>query len=348
VVDTFEPRAHKQYGWARWRRGTPESRMTGRGAVIRYAYLSVTVRCVNQGNLLIDSATRQILCLDAARIVEFDAHSPLSGEDIDRINACRALVLPGATLLQPEDHPAVSALGQVRCPVLALGVALRSILDVPDVAVARHVSLPVGSRDPFTHRSLRQAGIASLLVGCQTLFFGCAQQWRRQDGPILVILGLGDQRPLERCALACAELGPTVVLAQAPGWQREVFDHPNVTVEAITGTDQTLALLGTAAVVVTGRLHILLAAIALGVPVVFMGGWYDSRYSLIEHLRVPVEPPIPLRIRNLAARVLDGTMPPSRCLEVAEQLRQAMRRHVSQVGQQLGLGSPTAGAEQTR
>jgi Polysaccharide pyruvyl transferase len=324
------------------------ARMTGRTATTDYAYLSIAVRCVNRGNLLIDEATRRILHLDPDRTVEFDAHSPLSGDDIDRIDACRALVLPGATLLQPEDHPSVGALGQIRSPVVALGVALRSILDVPDVTVARQLGLPVGSRDPFTHRSLRRAGIRSRLVGCQTLFFGRAQQWLRQDGPIVITLGLGDQRPLERCALACAELGPTVVLAQAPGWQREAFDHPNVTVEAITGTDQTLALLGGAAVVVTGRLHILLAAVALGVPMIFMGGWYDSRYSLIEHLRVPVEPPVPLRIRNLAGRVLDGTMPRSRCLDVAENLRQAMRQYLNQVAEPLGLGTPAGEPEPVR
>jgi hypothetical protein len=203
--------------------------------------------------------------------------------------------------------------------------------------VARQVGLPVGSRDPFTHRSLSRAGIRSRLVGCQTLFFGRAQQWRRQDGPIVVTLGLGDQRPLERCALACAELGPTVVLAQAPGWQREAFDHPHVTVEAVTGADQTLALLGAAAVVVTGRLHMLLASIALGIPVIFMGGWYDSRYSLIEHLGVPIEPPVPVRIRNLTGRVLDGTMPRGQCLEVADDLRTAMRQYLNQVAGRLGL-----------
>jgi hypothetical protein len=324
------------------------ARTTGPTAMAGYAYLSNTVRCINRGNLLIDEATRRILHLDPDRTVEFDAHSPLSRDQIDRINSCQALVLPGATLLQPEDHPSVSALAQISCPVLAVGVALRSVLDLPDVTVARQIRRPVGSRDPFTHNSLRRAGIRSRLVGCQTLFFGRAQQWRRQDGPIVVTLGLGDQGPLERCALACAELGPTVVLAQAPGWQREAFDHPNMTVEAITSTDQTLALLGAAAVVVTGRLHVLLAAVALGVPVIFMGGWYDSRYSLVEHLGMPVEPPVPLRIRNLAGRVLDGTMPRSRCLEVAERLRGAMRRYLSDVAEPLGLGAPVAEPEPAR
>lgn len=55
------------------------------------------------------------------------------------------------------------SLNQVRCPILAIGVALYSILDVPDLAVARNIQMPVGSRDPFTHSSLRRAGIRSYL-----------------------------------------------------------------------------------------------------------------------------------------------------------------------------------------
>lgn len=67
----------------------------------QYAYLSVTGRCVNRGNLLIDEATWRLLRLDAVRALHFDAHSPLSADDLDRIDACKALILPGATLLQP-------------------------------------------------------------------------------------------------------------------------------------------------------------------------------------------------------------------------------------------------------
>lgn len=314
----------------------------------QYAYLSVTRRCVNRGNLLIDEATRRLLRLDAVRTLHFDAHSPLSADDLDRINSCKALILPGATLLQPEDHPAARSLNQVRCPILAIGVALRSILEVPDLAVARNIHMPVGSRDPFTHSSLRRAGVRSYLVGCQTLFFGQAREWRRQQGPAIITLGLGDQARLEACALACADLGPTIVLAQAPGWQREVFDHPNIQVAAMADAGQTLALLSAAALVVTGRLHTLLACVAIGIPVIFLGGWYDSRYSLIEHLRVPIEPPVPVRIRNLAAEVLAGAMPESRCFDVAESLRCAMIKYVEKFAGPLGLCATPLASEHIR
>jgi hypothetical protein len=302
-----------------------------------YAYLSVAIDCVNRGNLLIDEATRRLLTLEADHVIEFNAHGPLSADDVERINSCRALILPGATLLQPEDHRSVRSLDQVRRPILAVGVALRSVLDIPDVTVARNLDPPIGSRDPFTHQSLCRAGIPSYLVGCQTLFFGHARQWHRQQGPIIVSMGLGDQAPLEACTLACADLGPTIVLAQAPGWQRESFHHPNITVEAITSTAQALALLRTAAVVVAGRMHVLLACVALGIPVIFLGGWYDSRYTLIDHLGVPIEPPVPLRVRNLVTEVLDGAMPRRRCFGVAEQLRGAMLRYLRRFAEPLGL-----------
>lgn len=309
----------------------------GIGPMAAYAYFSVTKRCVNRGNLLIDEATRRVLRLRAVRTLDFDAHAPLSADEIAQINSCRALILPGATLLQPEDHAAIHFLGQVRCPILSIGVALRSILDVPDLTAARDIGLPVGSRDPFTHLSLRRAGIRSYLVGCQTLFFGQAQAWRRPQGPIVITPGLGDQASLERCILACADLGPVIVLLQAPGWQREVFDRANIEVAAMSDAPRTLTLLNAAAVVVTGRLHTLLACVAIGTPVIFMGGWYDSRYSLIEYLGIPIEPPVPVRIRNLAARVLAGVPPRGQCFDVADGLRSAMRRYLERFARPLGL-----------
>jgi len=304
-----------------------------------FAYLSVTRNCVNRGNLLIDAASRSILGLARENTVQVDAHLPMSDAALDRINDCAALVLPGATLLQPQDHPAVAAIGRVRCPILAPGVALRSVLDLPDLTVARQVGLPIGGRDPFTHRSLRRAGLRSHLVGCQTLFLGSADVWAQRSGPIVITLGLGDQSRLAACAIAVADLGETVVLAQAPGRQPERFTHPNITVEQMTGAGQALRRIAGASAVVTGRLHVLLTCIATGTPAVFLGGWYDSRYSLLEHLRIPVEPPVPRRIRRLAAQMLDGRPPSDRCFTVAQDLRSAMRRYLERVAAPLGLAN---------
>jgi hypothetical protein len=302
----------------------------------RIALLSITRDCINRGNLIIEHATRHVLGLGPDTLL-VDAHRRIPSGALAAINAGGVLVLPGATLLQAEDHAAAADLAGVTCPMLPLGVAMRSVLDVPDLTIARLLKLPIGSRDPFTHGALLAKGLPSRLVGCQTLLLGRASSWREQDGPIVVCLGLGDQVPLEACARACAEVGPTVVLAHAPGMQRERFDTPGIEGCDLESAEQGFALFRRASVVVTGRIHALLACIMLGTPAIFLGGWFDSRYSLIEHLGVPIEPPVPLRIRRLVERARGGRPPPSHCLEVADTLRRSMQAYLDEVARPLGL-----------
>jgi hypothetical protein len=312
--------------------------MTTAQGEARYALFGITRDCINRGNLIIEHATREVLGLGPSTLT-VDAHRRLAPEEITAINASRALVLPGATILQSEDHEAAADLAAITCPILPLGVAMRSEIDLPDHGVVRLLKLPIGSRDPFTHGALVARKIPSRLVGCQTLLLGRAARWREQEGPIVVSLGLGKQAPLEACAAACAEVGPVVLLNHAPGRQRDRVDHPAVSSVTLESAGQVFSLLRRASVVVTGRIHALLSCIVLGVPVLFLGGWFDSRYSLIEHLGVPIEPPVPLRIRRLVERARAGRMPSDRCLEIADGLRRSMLAYLDEVARPLGLAT---------
>lgn len=296
----------------------------------RCALLSIASDCINRGNLIIEYATRQVL--DLAEVdVEVNAHRTMTAESIAAVNACSALVLPGATLLQPEDHVAVRQFGDITCPILPIGVALRSRMGIPDISVARHFTIPTGSRDPFTHQSLRQGGIASYLVGCQTLLLGRAHAWQRREGPIVASLGLGLQSRLRECVAACADIDETIVLNHAPGAQSHPFSGPRLQVVELDSAASAFEWYGNASVVITGRIHALLTCITLGTPVVFFGGWYDSRYSLVQYLGVPIEPAVPNRIRRLVERVRNGGTGADVVLERADGLRQSMQRYIDDV-----------------
>jgi hypothetical protein len=297
----------------------------------RCALLSIISGCTNRGNLIIEYATRQVLDLAEMDIVEANAHRTMTAKTIAAVNACSAMILPGATLLQPEDHPAARQLVDITCPILPIGVALRSRLGVPDVSVARHFTIPVGSRDPFTHESLLRSGIASYLVGCQTLLLGRANGWQRRDGPIVASLGLGAQSKLRECISACAEVDETIVLNHAPGAQPHPFSGPRLEVVDLDSTASAFELYGKASVVVTGRIHALLACITLGTPVVFFGGWYDSRYSLVQYLGVPIEPAVPIRIRHLVERIREGEPTGDVVFERADYLRASMKHYLDDV-----------------
>lgn len=296
---------------------------------------SITPNCVNRGNLIIEHAARTIL--DCESFVEIDAHQPISDDDANALNACRAAVFPGATLLQPDDHPSMQQLERVHVPIVALGSALRSLSGVPDLTVARRLGTIIGSRDPFTHQALTDAGIESRLVGCPVLLLGRADRWEPRDGPIVYSLGLGDQRPLAECAIACSEVAPTILLLHAPERQR-LENAEQLTSIELESAEQAFDIIRNASVVITSRMHAYLTAMLFGVPAIFVGGWYDSRYSMLEYLGVPIEPPMPNRILRLAAAAADGSkLPPEFCFERADRLRRAQVAWMEEVGAPLGL-----------
>jgi hypothetical protein len=316
-----------------------------------HALLSITHRCINRGNLIIEHAARRVLGLESPAVV-IDAHQPLERWAAEAASACRATVLPGATLLQPGDHPAVERLDWITSPKIVIGAALRSLDGTADLAVARAVGAvetPVGSRDPFTHDALTQAGIPSRLVGCPTLLLGDAQGWKsppsESPGPIVFAAGLGNQGIVAECAKACAEAGPVVELLHAPERQPPFLAGPGVEAVPLASAEQAFAVIRSARVVVTSRMHAFLSALIFGVPAFFLGGWYDSRYSLLEYLGVPIEPPTPERVRALLAGLERGRLPAAACFEQAETLRAGMRAWLAEIREPAGLPeSPTLAA----
>lgn len=301
-----------------------------------YSLVSIDQGCINRGNLIIQRATEHVLGLSDSTF-EINAYSRIGAKNLKQLNISKALILPGATLLQPGDHLAMNDISAVKIPILAVGVCLRSVLDLADLSVARSIKLPIGSRDPFTHRALRAHGLESHLVGCQTLFLGRASGWLEREGPILFCPGLGNQQVQNECLLACTVVGPTIVLSHAPDVERFMFDTSNPKVLPLAGAAQAISLISSASVVVTGRIHALLLCLAFGTPAVFLGGWYDSRYSLLELLGVSVEPPIPKRIQRILERVRGGQGPPEYCFQVADNLRASMREFLDRVARPLGL-----------
>jgi hypothetical protein len=289
----------------------------------RVAWLSISKGCENKGNLIIEHALKKLLKLKRIAVSP-SAFSGLTPATISRVNSCRVLLLPGCTLLDPGEYPALDALGRISCNKLAIGVAFCSRDGKVDLSVARGIDLPIGSRDPFTHRRLRAARIRSEFVGCPTLFLGRASTWKHNAGPLVISLGPGPQRQIQECVKACARLTDVMLVEHVPRLQPTFPLPEGVRRVAISDAAQAIELYATAGTVLTGRLHAFLTCIALGTPVIFFGSWTDSRFSLLGYLGVKQEQPEPRRIVKLAEASLNGKSPPMRCLERAERLRKAM------------------------
>ena len=161
--------------------------------------------------------------------------------------------------------------------------------------------------------------------------------------PVVVSPGLGPQEPIRDCVRACAAVAPTVLLLHAPDRQGAAelgLDDGTVEVRGLDSAEQAFALIAGASVVVTGRIHALLSAIIHGTPAIFLGPWYDSRYSLVEDLGVPIEPPVARRIARLVEAVHTGELPPSTVFGRAARLRANLVRWLHEVAAPLGVAVP--------
>jgi hypothetical protein len=293
---------------------------------------------INRGNLIIEQAARRVLGIGPTAL-SVNAHRSLSDRTLAAINETDVCVLPGATLIEPRDHRCMARITEMRVPMLALGVAFNMRAGEPDLRVAKRLGLPIGSRDPFTHRALQHQGIPSRLVGCQTLLMSAAERWQRRGGPVVASLGLGGDGPQVDCIRAIADDFPVIVLAHAPGYQAEV-DHPNVRTRPLESLDGVFKLFRKAALVVTGRIHGVLSCLSLGTPVLFVSSWNDSRYDLLRYLGVRVRVPTPAGIRQRCRQILGGARLSPAPLERADDLRRRMRDYLEEVAVPLGLPTP--------
>jgi hypothetical protein len=303
----------------------------------RVAWLSIADGCDNKGNLIIDHALRKVLNVSRPGLT-LSAFSPLNEEAISRVNdSMQLLVLPGSTLLDRNDYPALDALHRITCDKLAIGVAFCASNGKVDLSTARRVNLPIGSRDPFTHKRLKAAGMESHFVGCPTLFIGDAAKWRHKSGPLVISLGPGSQTPLRECVLACAEFGDVILLEHVPRLQPWFPLPPRIRRIEIKSAAQAIDVYSTAAAVLTGRIHGYLTCLSLGIPVTFFGSWYDSRFSLLEYLGARLADPKPDRILRRVDRMLSNNNLSTVCLEKAAQLRRKMTKYLRRFGIAEGL-----------
>ena len=296
----------------------------------RFAWLSISEGCENKGNLLIEYALRKLLNIKKPGLT-VSAFSPMSEDAIAGVNSSQLLLLPGTTLLDPREYPALDALDRITCNKLAIGVAFCARNGNVDLSVARNINLPIGSRDPFTHRQLRAASIESSFVGCPTLFIGNATKWKRKDGPLIISLGPGPQRELQECVHACAAFDDVILLEHVPRLQPRFPLPDRIRRVEIRSASQAIKLYSNASAVLTGRLHAYLTCLSLGVPATFFTSWYDSRFSLLEHLGIELEAAEPKRIVHVVRKMLNGKSRSVLSLEKAEKLRAAMIKYLKKL-----------------
>lgn len=257
-------------------------------------------RTTNFGDYVIHHAVEQLL----ARFVpppaaRWDIESGiLPGTDAE------CLLVPGITHLTAGERPALERLVELPLPAYCLsgcvwqrqvdpGFLIRTRVvrwreqPAPDLRVARAFRAPIGARDPFTFELLQRAGIETCYTGCATLFL--AADGVGDDGYTLFSLGRGRVREQTQAARLLGRERPVIGICHEIGdeerYRAAGWDLPLVNWRNDVGL--YLSYFKRASLVVTGRLHGALPALAYGKRV-FYFGTRDTRTSLLDDLGVTI------------------------------------------------------------
>jgi len=267
---------------------------------MKYLYANFTDSSSNFGNHIIDFATRHIL---ASRIPdpaqEFD-----SFVDAPPPGSYDFVLLPGCTMITVGQNPGLNRIEELGCPVYGLALSLWASLPrpgvlfrkrivfasqaaPPDLTIARKLRQPIGARDSYTYRVLRMNGMDTYYAGCPTLFLPADGVC--DDGYVLMSLGRGRVRTQTYAAHRLARRHTVIGIVHEEGdyerFRAAGWKLPLVTYEG--DTELYLSYFKRASVVISGRLHGALPALAFGKRL-FYFGTRDSRTTILDDLGVRI------------------------------------------------------------
>ncbi|MFQ5456037.1 MAG: polysaccharide pyruvyl transferase family protein, partial [Nitrospirota bacterium] len=244
----------------------------------------------NYGNRLIEYSLRKLLKLEGKEHCCINIYNYISKDDIEKINECDFIILPGGTLLQKRECAGMEQLQFVKPLIYCFGGCFNTRLLFPSPKYCKTIVEPIGVRDPFTHWHLRLYGIKSTFIGCPTMFCGDAMAWNNSnDGPIIFNFGRKNIKAQLAIYEEIKRYARVKVVIQDEK-QRLYFPNDTDFIE-YSDVQSVIDEYANASVVVTGRLHAAIPAIANGTPVVFYQFIRDSRLSLLKFLGIKIYNP---------------------------------------------------------
>lgn len=272
---------------------------------MKYCWVSITQMpsAFNYGNRLIEHCLKDLLGLPIPSVT-IDAYEHPTAAQLEQVRECDFMILPGCTLLQMGEHPAMEEISRMSLPRFCFGGAFNSKHPFPDTTYCRPLWQPIGARDPFTHNRLRRQNIRSELIGCPTMFSGMADRFEETDSGLVVFnFARHFFRHQVKILEVLRERHPVSVVLQQESQRRFVpegvqiveYEDPGLIIETYSR----------ASLVVTGRLHGALPAIACGTPVLFCYLVPDSRQSLLSHLKIPLHNLLDPRLSTVAVEMAE-------------------------------------------
>jgi hypothetical protein len=257
--------------------------------MVKWGIFSIDMGTCNLGNRLIEHAVVESLGLPPPTVAVTMFKIP-NNEQITELNKMDFLIVPGATTLAngPWQADALAILPKIKVPVVCVGSGSWNPMYRLNTKACQYMVKPIGVRDPHTLAECKQNGISATLTGCPTLFMPRISAPEYGD---YTVIGFA-RNNFQWQELFFKNLHYPNLIA---GLQEIAHEKPlaeKITKKFFTyeSIDEVTSWLGQCKRVVTGRLHSILPAIAQGRSVLFFGDPKDSRFSLLKHLGITINP----------------------------------------------------------
>jgi polysaccharide pyruvyl transferase WcaK-like protein len=257
---------------------------------MKYTWTSITKDCINKGNFLIEKALKDTLKKQGFNEPSFEFSSFKIDnlvQTLEQIEQTDFIIVPGCTTLSINDYPGLKEImKKTSKPIFNIGPAFFKHPDETFLDISKNVFKPLGVRDPFSFEFLQKHGIDSQLIGCPTLLLGSATKFENRDNKkILFCFGLENIDEQIKLIQNLINLEFDITIVIQAKYQLDYIQ--NIKAKTVDYSPESLLHeLSDTRLVVTGRLHVALPAVAIGTPVFFIETINDCRFSLIDFLGI--------------------------------------------------------------
>ena len=260
---------------------------------MKYGLITIDTPSSNRGNRLIEWALKRVLDLPEPSVIA-PMFAPLTDEAVEQMNECDFVLLAGSTILADAagNSDAMRSLHRLTVPVFcASGSGWAPYAAYLPYEVLRHITAPIGVRDPHALAYCEGIGLRAEMVGCPTAYVEEVEQVEGTYDSI-VVLGYGRTNlDWQRNLFSQIHNVSQVIV----GIQEQAFELPLAKEDGLAAFsydcgETVYKMFSWCSRIFTGRLHGALPAMSQRLPVCFFGDKEDSRFSLLKHLGVPVHP----------------------------------------------------------
>jgi len=252
---------------------------------MKWGILTIDTPSSNRGNRFIEYSVRTLLGLPPPS-VSVPMFSVPTSDNIDNLNSCDFVILPGSTILADgkKQGEAMESLQHVSVPKFCIAAGSWEPQYKLNKRILPCLTEPIGIRDPVTYNQVLKLGYKCIFTGCPTAYLDKLSVTSKK----FAVVGFARKWSAWQGAYFSSLQGPLVAAVQEE--RAELSAGKKLASSVFTYEDpcEVVTKYAESTMVITGRLHGVLPAMSQEKPVVFFGDAADSRFSLLTRLGIKI------------------------------------------------------------